>query len=163
MAMDIWVNVIAASSGLLGAVIGIAGTLLSERWRGQAAAQTERHTAALRLREERKDVLIRFFALVREVERLAQKRLDGEDLDDAQVGELTSRLWLLHLEVHMICTQPMDEAANALTQRMITAAERSTGEELRNYLGDVRRAATAAARAELGVLPLPDHGGLRTA
>ncbi|MFI9616830.1 hypothetical protein ACIHCM_35005 [Streptomyces sp. NPDC052023] len=121
--MGIWVSIITAVSGLLGAGIGITGSLLGERWRARTSADQEQRAAELRLRDERKDVLIRFFALVREVERVAERGHAGEEAAADEVRDLTSRLWLLHVEVHLLCTAPTADAVYTLTERLRTPNE----------------------------------------
>ncbi|MFD5773888.1 hypothetical protein [Streptomyces fungicidicus] len=149
--MGIWVNIITAASGLLGAGIGITGTLLSERWRARSSEQQDQHAAVLRLRDERKDVLIRFFALVRELERAAERRSAGEEVTAQEAADLTSRLWLLHVEVHILCSQPVADAVYALTERLTEAVRQPVGEAIHLYLSAARLAAISAARNELGV------------
>jgi hypothetical protein len=153
--MGIWVNIITAASGLLGAGIGITGTLLSERWRARSSAEQDRQTTALRLRDERKDVLIRFFALVREVERAAEQRYDGEDVIAEKTADLTSRLWLLHVEVQLICPQPVADAVYAFTEQLAEAVWSPTDEPPHLRLSASRLAAISAARVELGIPAAP--------
>ncbi|MFG2656927.1 hypothetical protein [Streptomyces sp. NPDC048425] len=83
-------SIITAATRLFGAGIGITGTLLSERWRARISADQEQRAAYLLLREERKDVLIRFFALVREVERVAGRQHARDEVSDDEAAELTS-------------------------------------------------------------------------
>ncbi|MFD4644750.1 hypothetical protein [Streptomyces sp. NPDC058441] len=144
-------SIITAATGLLGAGIGITGTLLSERWRARITADQEQHAAYLRLREERKDVLIRSFALVREVERVAERQHAREEVSDDEAAELTSRLWLLHVEVRMLCTEPVADAVYTLTERATSAARQRINESVHLHLSEARLAAISSARTELGV------------
>jgi hypothetical protein len=149
--MGLWAIIITAATGLLGAGIGSTGVLLSERWRARASADQDRRAAGLRLRDERKDVLIRFFALVRALERVAEQRYDGEEVAAAEIADLTSRLWLLHVEVRLLCTQPVADAVYTLSERLTESARQLTDEAVHIHLSEARLAAISAARAELGV------------
>lgn len=149
--VNIWVNVITAASGLLGAGLGIGGTLLSERWRARATAEQDRRASDLRLREERKEVLIRFFALVKDLERVAERRHAGEEVTAEESAELTSRAWLLHVEVRLLCSQPVADAVYTLTERITQAVRHTTDEPVHLHLAEARLAAISSARAELGI------------
>ena len=72
--MDPWLSVISAASGLLGAVIGIASTLLAERWRTRTTLQQEQRLAASRLRAERKEAILSFLSSCQQVEIAAEQR-----------------------------------------------------------------------------------------
>ncbi|MFD8149950.1 hypothetical protein ACFV28_04255 [Streptomyces sp. NPDC059720] len=149
--MNIWVNVITAASGLLGAGMGIGGTLLGERWRARSSAEQERRASDLRLRDERKELLLRFFALVRDLERVAERRHAGEEVTAEQAAELTSRAWLLHVEVRLLCSQPVADAVYTLTERITEAVRHPTDEPVHLRLSDARLAAISSARTELGI------------
>ncbi|PRH78681.1 hypothetical protein C6N75_13645 [Streptomyces solincola] len=145
--MSLWVNVITAASGLVGAGVGFTGTLLSERWRARESAEQERTAAARALREERKDVLVRFFASVRELERAAERAHAGQEV--AGAAELTSRLWLLHVEVYLLCGEPVADAVHDLTERLTEAVREPTGVPVHARISAARRAALEAAHGEL--------------
>jgi hypothetical protein len=57
----------------------------------------------------------------------------------------------------MVCTEPMDAAANDLTERLEAVAWESAGNALNVHLRVVRLAAAAAARREIGVPALLDR------
>ncbi|MCX4231740.1 MULTISPECIES: hypothetical protein [Streptomyces] len=149
--MNLWAIIITAATGLLGAGIGSASVLLSERWRARTSADQDRRAADLRLRDERKEVLIRFFSLVRALERVAERRYDGEEVAAEEVADLTSRLWLLHVEVHLLCTQPVADAVYTLSERLTESARQLTEEAVHIHLSEARLAAISTARAELGI------------
>lgn len=153
--MDQWPNIIAAASALLGAGIGSVGVLTGERWRTRAAVLQEKRSAALRLRDERKEALLRFFAALRPVERLVHKRIEGEALDSDTAAELESALWLCHLEIHVLCSEPLREAAYPLIEAVTEALWDPPAQRLQLHLGDKRAKLLSAVRAELGIAPWP--------
>ncbi|MZD08286.1 hypothetical protein GTW43_24860 [Streptomyces sp. SID5785] len=156
--VTIWVTVIAAGAGVAGAGIGIVGTYLSERWRARTTAEQERRATAVRLRDERRDVLVRFFAHAKEVERMAERREAEEDVSYEEALDLTSRLWLLHVEVSLLCGEGVASAVHDFTDRLAVAARHGVDEYVHVYLAGTRNAAIAAARGELGVPELPSGG-----
>ncbi|MEY9839707.1 hypothetical protein [Streptacidiphilus sp. EB103A] len=147
--MSLWVSIITASSGLLGAVIGVTATLFGERSRARAAAAQEERQAAGRLRMERKAALMRFFELARSVERLAERRFEGQALDFDQASDVTSNLWLCNIEVRLICSVPVSEPIYQFAQLVTDAVWESPAERIHVHLGAARSAALSAARVEL--------------
>ncbi|MFF7167086.1 hypothetical protein ACFZBP_37895 [Streptomyces sp. NPDC008086] len=148
--MDLWPNIISAASALLGATVGVVATLLGERWRTRLSVLQEQRLADARLRDERKDVLLRFFAAVRPVERLAEQRWDGQELHPDEASELTSTLWLCRLEVELLCSPPVWEAAHSLTLVVTDAVWVPPSDRTHLHFSDKRNAVIAAARVELG-------------
>ena len=149
--MDSWLTVISAASGLLGAVIGITSTLFTERWRARTTQQQEQRLAASRLRDERKDALLQFFALIRDVERLAEKRHEGQRIDPDEASDLTSQLWLRQLEVRLVCSDPAGVAIHEFTDLITNAVWDPPPVRIHVHLGKTRLAALKAARDELGI------------
>jgi hypothetical protein len=151
--MSQWPNVIAAASGLLGATIGVITTLLGERWRARTTVLQERRQADARLRDERKSALLRFLAAIREVELLAEKRHDGGELNEAELRDRTSNLWLCKFEIDILCTQPVREAVADFTHVITGAAREPSPVPTHRYFADARIAFLVAAHGELDITP----------
>ncbi|MFG1808290.1 hypothetical protein [Streptomyces sp. NPDC049040] len=89
------------------------------------------------------------------MERLVHKRIEGEALDSDTAGELESALWLCHLEIRVLCCEPLREAAYPLIEAVTEALWDPLAQRLQLHLGDKRAKLLAAVRAELGIMPWP--------
>lgn len=158
MPMNPWLSVISAASGLLGAVIGIASTLFTERWRARTTLQQEQRLAASRLRDERKEALLRFFALIRDVELVAEKKYAGQPIDPKEASELTSELWLRQLVVRLVCSDSVGAAVHHFTELITSAVWSPPPVAIHVHVSQARLTALAAARDELSIEPA--HTGL---
>lgn len=156
--MDPWLSVISAASGLLGAVIGIASTLLTERWRTRTTLQQEQRLAASRLRDEHKEAILNFLASCQQVEIAAEHRSQNNNHFVEGSPGLTHDMWFRQKSLDLVAGARVRETAYALAGCLMETVygEHRTVGEVQDFIHKQRGPFLDAAKEALGIPENPE-------
>ncbi|TWP51554.1 hypothetical protein FKR81_15275 [Lentzea tibetensis] len=150
--MPIWLSaVIPAFAALAGASIGFFASVLGHQMTLRAAVKRDERSSASRLRDERKEAVLRYLSQARELERLAERRWHGDKIDDDYCSEQTSQMWYADAELLVLCSRDVHDRALALTEMITDLAWNRRDEQPWTVLAPVKHRALLAARRELGL------------
>ncbi|MER8199017.1 hypothetical protein ABTY00_34330 [Streptomyces microflavus] len=159
--MDPWLSVIPAASGLLGAVIGITSTLLTERWRARTTLQQEQRLVASRLRDERKEAILNFLASCQQVEHAAEQRSQIGNHFVEGSPSLTHEMWFRQKSLDLVAGARVRGTAYTLANCLMETVygQHRTVGEVQDFIHKQRGPFLDAAKEALGIPENPELSG----
>ncbi|MFF0630873.1 hypothetical protein ACFYTS_00055 [Nocardia sp. NPDC004151] len=135
-----WTALASGAFALIGAGLGAVTTILIQRRMMVLEREKLRHIAVGRVNALSIAVFRDMLAATKAVERLAERRRDGETLDGIDVPAATSEMWLRWQEVAVFCPRDIRDAALPFVQALYSAAYHQVPEPWELYLDRPRAA-----------------------